>query len=52
MFYFVVLAVFFGVLGMFILRMKYLWILYMCILGSIGISDYKVWRIILFLFKI
>uniref|UniRef100_K1R1G3 Dpy-19-like protein 3 n=1 Tax=Magallana gigas TaxID=29159 RepID=K1R1G3_MAGGI len=46
-----VLAVFFGALGMSTLRMKYLWTPYMCILGSIGISDYKVWRTILSPFK-
>lgn len=42
---------FFGALGMSTLRMKYLWTPYMCILGSIGISDYKVWRTILSPFK-
>lgn len=51
MFYLAVLAVFFGALGMSTLRMKYLWTPYMCILGSIGISDYKVWRTILSPFK-
>lgn len=50
-FYLAVLAVFFGALGMSTLRMKYLWTPYMCILGSIGISDYKVWRTILSPFK-
>lgn len=49
--YHAVLAVFFGALGMSTLRMKYLWTPYMCILGSIGISDYKVWRTILSPFK-
>uniref|UniRef100_A0A8W8J7D1 Uncharacterized protein n=1 Tax=Magallana gigas TaxID=29159 RepID=A0A8W8J7D1_MAGGI len=39
--------------GMSTLPMKYLWTPYtsMCILGSIGISDYKVWRTILSPFK-
>lgn len=50
-FFLAVLAVFFGALGMSTLRMKYLWTPYMCILGSIGISDYKVWRTILSPFK-
>lgn len=50
-FYLAVLAVFFGALGMSTLRMKYLWTPYMSILGSIGISDYKVWRTILSPFK-
>ncbi|XP_069125693.1 protein C-mannosyl-transferase DPY19L3-like [Argopecten irradians] len=45
--YHTVQAVFFGVLAMSTLRMKYLWTPYMCILASFGISDYRMWRSVL-----
>ncbi|XP_021374875.1 probable C-mannosyltransferase DPY19L3 [Mizuhopecten yessoensis] len=45
--YHIVQTVFFGVLAMSTLRMKYLWTPYMCILASFGISDYRMWRTVL-----
>ncbi|XP_033741333.1 probable C-mannosyltransferase DPY19L3 [Pecten maximus] len=45
--YHIVQAVFFGLLAMSTLRMKYLWTPYMCILASFGISDYRMWRSVL-----
>lgn len=45
--YHIVQGVFFGLLAMSTLRMKYLWTPYMCILASFGISDYRMWRSVL-----
>ncbi|XP_023930612.1 probable C-mannosyltransferase DPY19L3 [Lingula anatina] len=45
--YHLVQSVLFGVMAVMVLRMKYLWTPYMCILASWGISDYQTWKFVL-----